>query len=1019
MKRGLSMAKRSRLGAASALWIMGLAAPVQAQVAPDSDGDGVVDTVDAVPCDGRVAAQAFVPADRSYGMLLFEDLWPKQGDFDFNDVVLAYHQVLNLDAAGQLTSLRMELDVMAVGARFKNGLALHLPVPRGAVETVNLTVAGAPQGTLLWGGEAEAVITLADNLHPLFQVPDGTWVNSDPNAATRPVVHMTLDVRLLSGQAVSAAEAPFDLFIYDPTRGVEVHRPEYRGTASLDPALFGTADDGTSAVRAFVTKGGIPFALNLPELAAYPMEGVSLDQLYPNVVAFGQSGGTQAQDYYRSVVQTQHMFAGQVAPTPLVAAGSPDTSCFSPDPGVCGPAVGTGHVDAPTTGLCARGTASAVSAVAAQFTWTCTGFYSGPTACSAPDYLCTPNAVEDCSAQISNGTGTRTCSGAGDAYTTCTVTSCNPGFFQSGNACVPQVCAPSSTRSCAVSNGAGAETCNNAGTGYGPCQVTACDAGYSLNGGACVLIGATDADRDGLSSAEESVLGTSDANADSDGDGIRDGIEVAMGTNPKQANGRPAAVGTPISSCTTLSAGGTYHLTQNLVGGGNAPCIDVQAGGLTLDCRGYTIAGDGTGQGIQVYVHKYNVTLRNCEVRDFDQGIRAYVHNYDLTVTNSASHHNTTDGVYTGHHNYRTTLADNRFTFNGGVGVNLTDWAEAATLQRNTVSNNVGTGVYIWQWGYDSACSSPPCTYSACSNQVSGNGACEYQTWSYQGPTQFPQGCLATAPAEPSCPGMNPAADQDGDGVRAGDELTAGTSDALADSDGDGLSDGVELAMGRSPTAASARPAASGTAVSGCATLSGSGTYYLANDITTSGNAPCIQIDSGNSTLDCRGHKITGDGTGQGIYVYVHKYNVTIKNCEVRRFDQGIRAYVHNYDLTLANNAIHHNTTDGVFTGHHNYRSVVRDNRVTYNGATGINLTDWAEAATLRRNVVSDNVGNGVYIWQWGYDSACTSPPCAYLACSNQVANNGACEYQTWSYQGPTQFPQGCLDPAPAEPSCP
>ena len=985
-----------------------------AQTAPDSDGDGVIDSVDAVPCDNRVAAQVFVPADRSDGMLLFEDLWPTQGDFDFNDLVVAYHQILNLDGAAQLTGLRLELDVMAVGARFKNGLAFHLPVPRGLIETVNLTVAGAPHSAVVWTSEADAVITLADSLHPLFSVADGTWINSDPNAPTQPVVHVTVEVRLASAHPVNLAEAPFDLFLFDTTRGVEVHRPEYRGTSQLSAGLFGTADDGTTAARAFVTKGGIPFALNLPELVAYPTEGTSLDLLYPNVALFGQSGGAQAQDYYRTVVQTQHMFPGQVAPTSLQAAASPDTSCFSPDPGVCGPAIGAGHVDAPAVDLCARGAASAVSAVAGQFTWTCAGFYSNPTPCVAPDYLCVPNAVTDCSAQIGNGTGTQSCSGAGDAYTTCTVTSCNSGYFLSGNACIPQVCAPSSARSCVIPNGAGAETCNISGTGYGACQATGCDAGFTLSGNACLSTGATDADRDGLSSAEESVLGTSDGAADSDGDGIRDGAEVAMGLPPTTPNARPAAPGTPVTGCLTITAAGDYHLTRDLVSAGDVPCVQIDASDVTLDCRGYSISGDGAGQGISLYAHKYNATVRNCEVRDFNIGVRAYVHCYDFTMTNSAVHHNTGDGIYTGHHNYRTTLRDNRFTFNAGIGVDLTDWAEAATLQRNTVSNNAGTGVNIWQWGYDSACSAPPCSYSVCGNQVSGNGACEYQTWSYQGTTQLPQGCLATAPAEPVCPGTvipNAANDTDGDGVRYADELAQGTSDALVDTDGDGLSDGVELAMRRSPTSASARPAASGTAVTGCGSISGSGTYYLANDITASGNGPCIQIDSGSVTLDCRGHRIQGDGTGQGIYVYVHKYNVAVKNCEVRGFDQGIRAYVHNYDFSVSNSAVHHNTTDGVFTGHHNYRTVIQDSRFTYNGSVGVNLTDWAEGATLRRNTVSDNVGTGVNIWQWGQQT--------YSACSNQVANNGSCQYQTWSYQGPTQFPQGCLSAAPAEPSCP
>jgi hypothetical protein len=41
-----------------------------------------------------------------------------------------------------------------------------------------------------------------------------------------------------------------------------------------------------------------------------------------------------------------------------------------------------------------------------------------------------------------------------------------------------------------------------------------------------------DADRDGLSDALESLLGTNPNSKDSDGDGIEDGVEVGIGTNP-------------------------------------------------------------------------------------------------------------------------------------------------------------------------------------------------------------------------------------------------------------------------------------------------------------------------------------------------------------------------------------------------------------------------------------------------------------------------------------------------------
>ena len=464
----------------------------------DSDGDGVTDDLDVEPCNLAVAGWSYAPADRAYGMLLFEDQWPNRGDFDFNDAVIAYHEVLNFDAAGLLTGLRVDLDVMAVGAKFDNGLAIRLPVPRALIAEALIAVGPASwplvasdsgtSASQTWPSEAEAVLTLAPSLHALFGV-DAAWVNTDPAQPVRGHVHITLQVKLSPGHTVSATEAPFDIFLFDQSRGVEIHLPRYAGTSRLDTSLVGTADDGTTPGRAFVTTNGIPFALDIGETVAYPTEGRPIDQLYPDIVVFGQSGGQQAANFYQLTVASQHAFTNQMAPTALPAVGAADVSCFSPDPGVCGAAIGAGHVDAPMANLCAFGAPSAVSTTGAQFEWTCTGFYSAPTACNAPDLLCTPNAPDDCSAQIANGSGARSCNGSGTGYTTCVRTSCNAGFIASGDTCVPQVCSPSvGTQSCPISNGAGSQTCNTAGTGWGSCLLVGCDSGFYQQGQQCLPV---------------------------------------------------------------------------------------------------------------------------------------------------------------------------------------------------------------------------------------------------------------------------------------------------------------------------------------------------------------------------------------------------------------------------------------------------------------------------------------------------------------------------------------------------
>src|SRR5690606_4206548 len=50
----------------------------------DADGDGIIDAYDDEPNNAEVACLLDYQ-----GTLVFEDLWPNKGDFDFNDLVVA------------------------------------------------------------------------------------------------------------------------------------------------------------------------------------------------------------------------------------------------------------------------------------------------------------------------------------------------------------------------------------------------------------------------------------------------------------------------------------------------------------------------------------------------------------------------------------------------------------------------------------------------------------------------------------------------------------------------------------------------------------------------------------------------------------------------------------------------------------------------------------------------------------------------------------------------------------------
>ncbi|MCT4645944.1 MAG: LruC domain-containing protein, partial [Carboxylicivirga sp.] len=84
----------------------------------DSDGDGVSDTFDEFPNDENRAFNNHYPAENTYGTLIFEDLWPYKGDYDFNDLVIDYNFTQLTNSDNEITGIDTRLVVRAIGASY-------------------------------------------------------------------------------------------------------------------------------------------------------------------------------------------------------------------------------------------------------------------------------------------------------------------------------------------------------------------------------------------------------------------------------------------------------------------------------------------------------------------------------------------------------------------------------------------------------------------------------------------------------------------------------------------------------------------------------------------------------------------------------------------------------------------------------------------------------------------------------------------------------------------------------------
>lgn len=275
----------------------------------DADDDGILNGSDADPYDPSVAAVLHLPAEGADGSVAFEDLWPGRGDYDFNDLVADYHLTVGLDAQNRATRIDAEIAVQAIGAGYRNGLALALPIPRSGIASV--TGASLTRGVFALAGsgaesgQALAIVPLFDDAYALVQRPGGYFVNTQSEAPRTDAGRVTVRIALSSPVAVSALRLDeLDLFlVVDGERGREVHLPGRAPTAKADASRFGTSADATEpgTPRTYVTAEGLPWALHLPEAFAYPLERAPLDAGHLQFVTWARSGGSTADDWYRDM----------------------------------------------------------------------------------------------------------------------------------------------------------------------------------------------------------------------------------------------------------------------------------------------------------------------------------------------------------------------------------------------------------------------------------------------------------------------------------------------------------------------------------------------------------------------------------------------------------------------------------------------------------------------------------------------------------------------------------------------
>lgn len=230
-----------------------------------------------------------LPPENSYGnkgTLAFEDLWPSQGDYDMNDVVVYYNSTVHINKGNKVEKLEDEITVKWNGGTILNGFGYQLGVPSSVVKSCAITAGATSSPGRLEGGQSLTTIILFDNAREAV----GTTYN--------------VVTEFTSPQLQEDLLPPYNPFIIPGLgagiRTKEVHLTNRKPTDLVDFKQFGQYNDmsDVSNNKYYISKDNFPFAIYIPGEYRIPKERTRIDTAYPKFSDWVNSKGANNEDWY-------------------------------------------------------------------------------------------------------------------------------------------------------------------------------------------------------------------------------------------------------------------------------------------------------------------------------------------------------------------------------------------------------------------------------------------------------------------------------------------------------------------------------------------------------------------------------------------------------------------------------------------------------------------------------------------------------------------------------------------------
>ena len=164
-------------------------------------------------------------------------------------------------------------------------------------------------------------------------------------------------------------------------------------------------------------------------------------------------------------------------------------------------------------------------------------------------------------------------------------------------------------------------------------------------------------------------------------------LALILAANSTEGVAKGPSGPTQIKSCGTLSEPGSYVVVQNLTATGD--CLVITADFVTIDLGGFTLTGNGMGEGItDQFAGRDGITVRNGTVTNFTFGVRI-ANGSRLTIEGIRAINNIGLGMSIG---MNSIVRGNTVSGNGSIGISADT---GSIVTGNIASDNLNDGIAV------------------------------------------------------------------------------------------------------------------------------------------------------------------------------------------------------------------------------------------------------------------------------------------------------------------------------------